>query len=125
MTIEERATLNLQYEKDFLGRNLSDDMVCRAYIKGAKEQKAIDEEVRLKKCDDMTETEYNREIAFVDWYLKNGKGTPTYSDAIEWARRELIDEACEWIDKYLHLFVMKGNILYSKLIQEFRKSMEE
>lgn len=64
MTIEERAILNLQYEKDFLGRNLSDDMVCRAYIKGATEQKAIDEDVRLKKCDDMT----------VDWYLKNGKG---------------------------------------------------
>ena len=42
MTIEERAILNLQYEKDFLGRNLSDDMVCRAYIRGAKEQKAID-----------------------------------------------------------------------------------
>ena len=123
--IEERAILNLQYEKDFLGRNLSDDMVCRAYIKGATEQKAIDEEVRLKKSDDMTEAEYNRETAFVDWYLKNGKGTPTYSDAIEWSRRELIDEACEWIDKYLHLFVMKGNILYPKLAQEFRKSMEE
>ena len=54
-TIEEKARLNLQYEKDFLGRNLSDDMVCRAYIKGATEQKAIDEEVRLKKCDDMTQ----------------------------------------------------------------------
>ena len=93
--IEERAILNLQYEKDFLGRNLSDDMVCRAYIKGATEQKAIDEEVRLKKCDDMTEAEYNREIAFVDWYLKNGKGTPTYSDAIEWTRKEVINKACE------------------------------
>lgn len=43
-TIEEKARLNLQYEKDFLGRNLSDDMVCRAYIKGATEQKAIDDE---------------------------------------------------------------------------------
>lgn len=94
-TIEEKARLNLQYEKDFLGRNLSDDMVCRAYIKGATEQKAIDEDVRLKKCDDMTEAEYNREIAFVDWYLKNGKGTPTYSDAIEWSRKEVINKACE------------------------------
>ena len=42
-TIEERAELNLQYEKDFLGRDLSDDMVCRAYVRGAKEQKAIDD----------------------------------------------------------------------------------
>ena len=53
--------------------------------------------MRLKKCDDMTEAEYNRETSFVDWYLKNGKGAPTYSDAIEWARRELIDEACKWL----------------------------
>ena len=40
-TIEERATLNLQYEKDFLGNNLSDDMVLRAYSKGCYDQKAI------------------------------------------------------------------------------------
>ena len=41
-TIDEKARLNLQYEKDFLGHDLSEDMVCRAYIAGAKEQKAID-----------------------------------------------------------------------------------
>ena len=67
-----------------------------AYIRGAKEQQAIDEEVRLKKSDDMTKAEYDREMAFADWYLKNGKGTPTYSDAIEWARKQIIDEACEY-----------------------------
>ena len=94
-TIDEKARLNLQYEKDFLGHDLSEDMVCRAYIAGAKEQKATDEEVRLKKSDDMTEAEYEREVAFADWYNKNGKGTPTYSDAIEWARKEAIDKACE------------------------------
>ena len=33
-TIEERATLNLKREKDLIGRNLSDDMVLRAYIAG-------------------------------------------------------------------------------------------
>lgn len=60
-----------------------------AYERGATEQKAIDEEVRLKKCDDMTEAEYNHETAFVDWYHKNGKGTPTFSDAIEWARKAM------------------------------------
>ena len=41
-TIEERARLNLQYEKDFLGHDLSENMVARAYIAGAKEQKVID-----------------------------------------------------------------------------------
>ena len=123
-TIEERADAYVGHPEE-IDEFTSETIKRAAYIRGAKEQKAIDEEVRLKKCDDMTEAEYNRETAFVDWYLKNGKGTPTYSDAIEWARRELIDEACEWIDKYLHLFVMKGNILYPKLAQEFRKSMEE
>ena len=66
-----------------------------AYIAGATAQKAIDEEVRLKKCDNMTEAEYNRETAFVSWYLENGRSTPTYSDAIEWARKEVINKACE------------------------------
>ena len=94
MTIEERADAYVGHPEEideFTSATIKRD----AYIRGAKEQKAIDEEVRLKKCDDMTEAEYNRETAFVDWYIKNGKGTPTYSDAIEWSRRELIDEACE------------------------------
>ena len=123
-SIEERADAYVGHPEE-IDEFTSATIKRNAYIRGAKEQKAIDEEVRLKKCDDMTEAEYEREVAFADWYNKNGKGTPTYSDAIEWARRELIDEACEWIDKYLHLFVMKGNILYPKLAQEFRKSMEE
>ena len=123
-SIEERADAYVGHPEE-IDEFTSATIKRNAYIRGAKEQKAIDEEVRLKKCDDMTEEEYEREVAFADWYNKNGKGTPTYSDAIEWARRELIDKACEWIDKYLHLFVMKGNILYPKLAQEFRKSMEE
>ena len=105
-------------------RNIA-DVAEESYIAGATEQKAIDEEVRLKKCDDMTQAEYDREVAFAEWYHKNGKGTPTFSDAIEWARKETIIKVCEWIDKYLHLFVLKGHILYPKLLQEFRKAMEE
>ena len=93
-TIEERAR---EYSKG----QWDEPTALKAYVAGATEQKVIDEEVRLKKCDDMTEAEYNRETAFVDWYLENGKGTPTYSDAIEWARKEVIDKACEWLDTYL------------------------
>ena len=87
-TIEERAK---EYAPDpFLAA-----LERKAYIAGATEQKAIDEEVRLKKCDSMTQAEYEREVAFADWYNKNGKGTPTYSDAIEWTRKEVINKACE------------------------------
>ena len=92
-TIEERADAYVGHPEEideFTSATIKRD----AYILGAKEQKAIDEEVRLKKCDDMTEAEYNHETAFVDWYLENGKGTPTYSDAIEWARKNLLDEVC-------------------------------
>ena len=135
--IEERAILNLQYEKDFLGRNLSDDMVCRAYIKGATEQKAIDEEVRLKKSDDMTQAEYDREVAFADWYHQNGKGTPTYSDAIEWAKKDLLDKACKWLKENARDYACatvrcpygeEEEIIcdvYLEIVEDFRKAMEE
>ena len=93
-----------------------------AYIAGAKEQKAIDEEVRLKKCDDMTEAEYNHETAFVDWYLENGKGMPSYSDAIEWARKEVIEKAIEW---FKHQKEEIGISWFDDFEIRFRKAMEE
>ena len=92
MTIEERADAYVGHPEE-IDEFTSETIKRKAYIAGATEQKAIDEEVRLKKSDDMTEAEYVREVAFADWYHKNGNGTPTFSDAIEWARRELIDKA--------------------------------
>ena len=93
-TIKERADRAIYKPTDRHPVKLCEAIAfARGYELGATEQKAIDEEVRLKTCDDMTEAEYEREVAFADWYHKNGKGTPTYSDAIEWARRKLIDKA--------------------------------
>ena len=90
-TIEERAKLASEgYDDDGYSAGL-----YMGYVVGAREHKAIDEEMRLKKFNDMTEAEYEREVAFADWYNKNGKGTPTYSDAIEWTRKEVINKACE------------------------------
>ena len=94
----------------------------QAYIAGAKDQKAIEEEVTLKKYDAMTEAEYNRETAFADWYLQNGKGTPTYSDAIEWARKQTIDEVCEWLKNYMTFGT--GEIA-NNLLAQLHKAMEE
>lgn len=131
-TIEERAR---EYSK---GR--WDELTAKeAYISGATDQKAIDEEVRLKKSDDMTEAEYDRETAFAGWYLKNGKGTPTYSDAIEWARKQTINEACELIEKALQKLTTykdKDNFTENEFkiitasrnpnwLIKFRKEMEE
>ena len=123
MTIEERADAYVGHPEE-IDEFTSETIKRAAYIRGAKEQKAIDEEVQLKKCDDMTEAEYNRETAFVDWYLKNGKGTPTYSDAIEWSRRELIDEACEIVRNIANEYF--GDWEQSCKVEDtFRNRMEE
>ena len=92
-TIEERASeyAHTEWTSEFT------DVAKESYIKGATEQKAIDEEIRLKKSDDMTQAEYDREVAFANWYHQNRKGTPTFSDAIEWAREDLLNEVCRQI----------------------------
>ena len=121
-SIEERAK---EYSlKDFDGYYTGrENAMEEGYIAGAKEQKAIDEEVRLKKCDDMTEAEYNHETAFVDWYLENGKGTPAYSDAIEWARKEVINRACEWLKENVEGGVHPQSAY--GFVDKFKKAMEE
>ena len=120
-TIEERAKEAYSTKECGLGSI----MKRNAYIRGAKDQKAIDEEVRLKQSDDMTEAEYDREMAFADWYLKNGKGTPTYSDAIEWARKQTIEEVCNWLGNY---FVWEHEVLTKagceNVINDLRKAIE-
>ena len=128
-SIEERADAYVGHPEEideFTSATIKRD----AYIRGAKEQKAIDDEMLLKKWDDMTEAEYNREIAFVDWYLKNGNGAPTFSDAIEWARKEVIEKACEWLGNYLMEIGYPDDWLRDSLNiksgkERFRKAMEE
>lgn len=135
MTIEERADAyvgHLEEIDEFTSATIKRD----AYIRGAKEQKAIDDEMLLKKWDDMTEAEYNREIAFVDWYLKNGKGAPTYSDAIEWARKDLLDKACKWLKENARDYACatvrcpygeEEEIIcdvHPEIVEGFRKAME-
>ena len=116
-TIKERADRAIYKPTDRHPLKLCEAIAfARGYELGATEQKAIDEEVRLKKCDDMTEAEYEREVAFAEWYHQNGNGTPTFSDAIEWARRELIDNACEWL--------RARNVLTEASIEGFRKVMQ-
>ena len=136
MTIEERADAYVGHPEEideFTSATIKRD----AYIRGAKEQKAIDDEMLLKKWDDMTGAEYKREIAFVDWYLKNGKGAPTYSDAIEWARKDLLDKACEWLKENARDYACatvrcpygeEEEIIcdvHPEIVEGFRKAMEE
>ena len=122
-SIEERADAYVGHPEE-IDEFTTETIKRDAYIRGAKEQKAIDEEVRLKKGDDMTEEEYEREVAFAEWYHKNGKGTPTYSVAIEWARRELIDNACKIVRNIANEYF--GDWEQSCKVEDtFRKAMEE
>ena len=115
-TIEERA-------KEYSKGQWDEPTALKAYIAGATEQKAIDEQVRLKKCDDMTQEECDREAAFAEWYRENGKGTPTYSDAIEWVRKEVINNACEWLKENVEGGVHPQSAY--GFVDKFRKAMEE
>ena len=139
-TIEERA------------KKLGEISQCRAeypydktsvefgYMAGAYDQKHIDEEdidneVRFKKCADIAPEEVNREVEFLDWFSKNGKGTPTYSDAIEWARKEVIENARDWLKENIYEYIAVGNTDFGKpydihlcdeeLFEDFRNAMEE
>ena len=128
MTIEERAKEYASKKGDISLSPIYNETLAsiykEGYIAGATEQKAIDEEVRLKKSDDMTKAEYEREVAFAEWYHKNGNGTPTFSDAIEWARRELIDEACEIVRNIANEYFRNWE-QSCKVEDTFRKAIEE
>ena len=123
-TIEERAELNLMYEKDFCGHSLSDDMVCRAYVRGAKEQKAIDDAILLKlKSAWEKEAQINHDD---EANYKQG-----YHDAVEksckWLKKELRKLAMDELkDNFLEnefKFVLKSQI--PKWLINFRKAMEK
>ena len=95
-----------------------------AYERGATDQKAIEEEVTLKKYDSMTEKQLDREEHFTSWYFQNVKGAPTYSDAIEWARKQTIYEACEIVRNIANEYF--GDWEQSCKVEDtFRKAMEE
>ena len=102
------------------------DVAEESYIAGATDQKAIEEEVTLTKYDAMTGKQLDREECFTSWYFQNAKGSPTFSDAIEWSRKQTIDEVCNWLGNYL---VVEHEILTEagceNVINEFRKAMEE
>ena len=131
---EKEAQINHDRDKKSIkerAKLASEDYACddsysagffTGYVEGATKQKAIDEEVRLKKSDDMTKAEYDRETTFADWYLKNGKGTPTYSDAIEWARKQTIDEVCNWFSNNI---MVGTEAELNTLLASLRKALEE
>ena len=121
-TIEERAKANLAYEQDFCGHSLSENMVCRSYVRGATEQKAIDEAKLLKlKSAWEKEAQINHDD---EANRKQG-----YHDAIE--------KACEWLEEnardyaYATIRCPYGEEeeiicdVHREIVEDFRKAMEK
>jgi hypothetical protein len=87
---------------------------------------------RIKACDNQTPEEAERESAFVVPFVKEHHRQPTFSDAIEGTRKQMIDKACKWleqnVDKYLYNtggyeeYIPKCG---DKLFYDFKKAMEE
>ena len=107
-SIEERAALNLMYEKDFCGNSLSDNMVCRAYVRGAEEQKAIDEAKLLK-----LKSAWEKEAQINHDDVANYK--QGYHDAI--------CKACDWLKERVQCGVHPQRAY--GFAEEFRKAMEK
>ena len=100
-TIKERAKECTRRRADVLVGTSLASIFEKGYIAGATDQKTIDEGIRLKKCDAMTKEEFERETTFLDQYIDGKDGMPSFSDAIEWARKEAIKEAASWFGDYL------------------------
>ena len=100
-TIKERAKECTYRRADVLVGTTLASIFEKGYIAGATEQKTIDEGIRLKKCDNMTKGELERETAFLEQYVDEKDNIPSFSDAIEWARKEVIKEANDWFSNYL------------------------
>lgn len=100
-TIKERAKEYTYRRADVLVGTTLASIFEKGYIAGATEQKTIDEGIRLKKCDNMTKEELERETAFLEQYTDEKDNMPSFSDAIEWARKEVIKEANNWFSNYL------------------------
>ena len=94
----------------------------QAFIDGAEWQYEQFEKERLKHCDELTAEQAQMESDFVVQHLKNFNRTPTFIDAIEYGRKQMIDKAAEWLNNFYsedrHCFLVKEDI------DAFIKAME-
>lgn len=71
-----------------------------------------------------TEAMFVHEQAFLDNWLDEHGTFPTFSDALEWEKKRVVDKACEWLKGYLSYEGINED--WSEiLIINFRKAMEE
>ena len=65
---------------------------------------------------------------FISDWNRTHTSSPSFQNAIEWARKKAIDEACEWLKNNWREYVNQdkdGMILFGNWESDFRKAMEE
>lgn len=86
---------------------------------------------RLKACETQTPEEAERESAFVVPFVKEHHRTPTFSDAIEATRKQIIDKICKWLEEHLYdeAYTFRDNegtwIDIESVISDLKKAIEE
>lgn len=76
---------------------------------------------RLKACKSQTPEQTWREAEFVVPFVKKYHRQPTYSDAIEITRKQMIEKAIEWIRSNIRPYYSDVKYKYD----DFCKAMEE
>lgn len=104
--------------------------IREAFKAGAECQYEQFEKNRLAACDNMTKEEADREQEFTTDFIEKNNRIPTYSDAIEYGRKLMIDKAIEWLENNLsqEVSVISGgyvHINFDNAIEEFKKAMED
>ena len=118
----------LEYQDGW--EDLSDlEYVEKAFKAGANwqyeqfEKNRLNFEPRLKHCDELTAEQAQMESDFVVQHLEKNNRTPSFIDAIEYGRKQMIEKACEWLNNFYsedrHCFLVKEDI------DAFIKAMEE
>ena len=65
---------------------------------------------------------------FISDWNRTHTSSPSFQNAIEWARKTTIEKACEWLKNNWREYVNQdrdGMILFGHWEYDFRKAMEE
>ena len=65
---------------------------------------------------------------FISDWNRTHTSSPSFQNAIEWARKITIEKACEWLKNNWREYVNQdrdGMILFGNWESDFRKAMEE
>ena len=65
---------------------------------------------------------------FISDWNRTHTSSPSFQNAIEWARKTTIEKACEWLKNNWREYVNQdrdGMILFGNWESDFRKAMEE